>query len=217
MSNMKAASGPHAMSALNPDTLPLPVDADVARALEHEQLVRRQLELLGEDPERDGLLKTPSRVAASLAWLTRGYQLSAEEVVGDAVFAESHENMVMVRDIEMYSLCEHHLLPFFGKVHVAYIPDGHIVGLSKIPRLVEVFARRLQVQERLTEQIAAALTDVLKPKGVGVVIEASHLCMMMRGVEKQNSSTITSALRGVFRDDPKTRDEFLRLAHHTRA
>ena len=181
--------------------------------LEHEQLVRRQLELLGEDPGRDGLLKTPERVAAALAWLTRGYGQTAEEVVGDAMFAEEHHNMVLVRDIEMYSMCEHHLLPFFGKVHVAYIPDGRVVGLSKIPRLVDVFARRLQVQERLTEQVAEALTEVLRPRGVGVVVEAVHLCMMMRGVEKQGSTTITSALRGAFRDDARTRDEFLRLVH----
>jgi GTP cyclohydrolase IA len=180
---------------------------------ELEDLVRRQLALLGEDPGRDGLLKTPERVAKSLAWLTRGYALDPASVIGDAVFEEEHESMVLVRDIEMYSMCEHHMLPFFGKVHVAYIPDGRIVGLSKIPRLVEVFARRLQVQERLTEQVAEALTAVLRPKGVGVVIEAAHLCMMMRGVEKQTSSTITSALRGVFRTDSKTRDEFLRLAH----
>ena len=207
-----------------PDTrdLPLPkgdegldLDPVSARNEEYEQLVRRQLELLGEDPAREGLLKTPLRVANAMAWLTRGYAEDVEDVVGDAVFEERHENMVMVRDIEMYSLCEHHLLPFFGKVHVAYIPDGHIVGLSKIPRLVEVYARRLQVQERLTEQVAEALTRVLQPRGVGVVIEAAHLCMMMRGVEKQTSSTITSALRGVFRDDHKTRDEFLRLAHAT--
>ena len=149
-----------------------------------------------------------------MAWLTRGYGASVSDVVGGGIFrAEGHRNMVMVRDIELYSLCEHHMLPFFGKAHVAYIPDGHIVGLSKIPRIVEVFARRLQVQERLTEQIAAALDDVLKPTGVGVVIEAYHLCMMMRGVEKQNSRTITSAVRGAFRDDPKTREEFLHLAY----
>jgi GTP cyclohydrolase I len=191
----------------------LDLDPVESRSEEYEQAVRRQLELVGEDPDREGLLKTPERVANAMAWLTRGYALTAEDVVGDAVFEETHENMVMVRDIEMYSMCEHHMLPFFGKVHVAYIPDGRIVGLSKIPRLVEVFARRLQVQERLTEQIAEALTRVLRPKGVGVVIEAAHLCMMMRGVEKQTSSTITSALRGVFRDDHKTRDEFLRLAH----
>ncbi len=177
------------------------------------QLVRRQLELLGEDPERRGLIKTPDRVALSLAWLTRGYEQDARKVVGDALFDETHENMVMVRDIELYSLCEHHMLPFYGKAHVAYIPDGRIVGLSKLPRIVDVFAQRLQVQERLTDQIAEALCEILEPLGVGVVIEAYHLCMMMRGVQKQNSKTITSALRGVFRDDPKTRDEFLRLAH----
>ncbi len=145
--------------------------------------------------------------------LTRGYGLEVRDVVGDAVFEESHENMVMVRDIELYSLCEHHMLPFFGKAHVAYIPNGRIVGLSKLPRIVDMFARRLQVQERLTEQIAGAIEDVLEPRGVGVVIEAYHLCMMMRGVEKQNSKTITSAVRGAFRTDAKTRDEFLRLAH----
>jgi GTP cyclohydrolase I len=184
-----------------------------SEALEFSSLVRRQLELLGEDPWREGLKKTPERVTTAMAWLTRGYTLDVGKVVGDAVFEESHENMVVVRDIELYSLCEHHLLPFFGKAHIAYIPDGKIIGLSKLPRIVEVFARRLQVQERLTKQIADAIDDVLKPRGVGVVIEAVHLCMMMRGVEKQNSSTITSALRGQFRDCPMTRDEFLRLAH----
>ncbi len=183
------------------------------RMVEFEAIIQRQLELVGEDPTRDGLHKTPSRVAKSLSWLTRGYGMDARTVIGDALFAESHENMVMVRDIEMYSMCEHHMLPFFGKVHVAYIPSGKIVGLSKLPRVVEVFARRLQVQERLGEQIADAIEDVLAPKGVGVVIEAVHLCMMMRGVEKQNSRTITSSLRGLFRDDAKTRSEFLRLAH----
>jgi GTP cyclohydrolase I len=181
---------------------------------ELEQMIARQLELLGEDAAREGLLKTPARVASSLTWLTRGYDVEPKDVIGDAVFEEAHSNMVMVRDIELYSLCEHHMLPFFGKAHIAYIPDGKIVGLSKIPRIVDVYARRLQVQERMTEQIAQALSDVLHPKGVGVVIEAYHLCMMMRGVQKQNSKTITSALRGVFRDDHKTRDEFLRLAHN---
>jgi GTP cyclohydrolase I len=181
-----------------------------------EDLVRKQLELIGEDPSREGLLKTPARVAASLQWLTRGYEQDARQVIGDAMFDESHSNMVMVRDIELYSMCEHHMLPFYGKAHVAYIPDGKIVGLSKLPRIVDVFAQRLQVQERLTEQIAEAINDVLEPLGVGVVIEAYHLCMMMRGVQKQNSKTITSALRGVFREDPKTRDEFLRLAHNGR-
>ena len=180
---------------------------------DYAEAVRRQLALLGEDPDREGLLKTPVRVANAMAWLTRGYHTCVEDVVGDALFAEEHRNMVMVRDIELYSLCEHHLLPFFGKAHVAYIPNGKIVGLSKLPRIVEVFARRLQVQERLTEEIAGAIERVLKPAGVGVVIEAYHLCMMMRGVEKQNSKTITSALRGAFRDDSKTRSEFLYLAH----
>lgn len=183
--------------------------------LEYENLVRRQLELLGEDAARDGLVKTPERVAKAYAWLTRGYDLRVEDVIGDAVFEESHENMVVVRDIELYSMCEHHMLPFFGKAHIAYVPNGKIVGLSKLPRIVEVFARRLQVQERLTEQVAQAIEDVLSPRGVGVVIEAVHLCMMMRGVEKQNSKTITSALRGQFRDCPMTRDEFLRLAHRS--
>ena len=179
-------------------------------------LTRRELELLGEDPEREGLLKTPQRVANSMTFLTEGYTSSAEEVVGKGIFKEEHDNMIMVRDIELYSLCEHHMLPFFGKAHVAYIPNGKIVGLSKIPRIVDVYARRLQVQERLTEQIADGLCRVVNPSGVGVVIEAFHLCMMMRGVQKQNSKTITSALRGAFREDPKTRDEFLRLAHNGR-
>jgi len=179
----------------------------------YADLVRTQLALLGEDPEREGLVKTPERVATAMEYLTRGYHMSAADVVGDALFAEEHSNMILVRDIELYSLCEHHMLPFFGKCHVAYIPNGRIVGLSKLPRIVEVFARRLQVQARLTEEIAQALEDGLQPQGVGVVIEAVHLCMMMRGVEKQNSATLTSALRGTFRDDARTRDEFLRLAY----
>jgi GTP cyclohydrolase I len=182
-----------------------------AEATPFQALVSEMLRALGEDPARPGLLRTPERVEKSLTWLTRGYELSVGDVVGDAIFEEDHHNMVMVRDIEMYSMCEHHLLPFFGKVHVAYIPAGRIVGLSKLPRIVEVFARRLQVQERLTEQIARAIQDVLQPQGVGVVIEAAHLCMMMRGVEKQTSRTITSAMKGVFLDDLRTREEFLRL------
>jgi GTP cyclohydrolase IA len=187
--------------------------ADTDRDDAFADLIRRELELIGEDPKREGLLETPKRVAKSMKFLTEGYASSAEEVVGKGIFKEEHDNMIMVRDIELYSLCEHHMLPFFGKAHVAYIPNGKIVGLSKIPRIVDVYARRLQVQERLTEEIAEGLCSVLQPSGVGVVIEAYHLCMMMRGVQKQNSKTITSALRGAFREDPKTRDEFLRLAY----
>ena len=176
-----------------------------------QSAVKDMLELVGENPDREGLLKTPERVERAMRWITRGYDLDAAEVIGDALFEESHQNMIVVRDIEFYSMCEHHMLPFFGKAHVAYIPNGRIVGLSKVARVVDVFARRLQVQERLTDQIAEALDDALSPRGVGVVLEASHFCMMMRGVEKQNSRTLTSALRGVFREDASTRDEFLRL------
>ena len=183
-----------------------------SRTASYADLVRQQLGMLGEDPEREGLVRTPARVEAAMAWLTSGYSMTAAGVVGDALFREDHSNMVVVRDIEMYSLCEHHLLPFFGTCHIAYIPNRRVVGLSKLPRIVEVFARRLQVQERLTEQIAEAVQEVLEPRGVGVVIEAAHLCMMMRGVQKQSAKTITSAVRGVFRDDPRTREEFLRLA-----
>jgi GTP cyclohydrolase IA len=197
--------------ALTRDVLPLHGEAVGTDA--YATLVRQQLAMLGEDPEREGLVRTPERVAKAMGFLTSGYSMSLDDAVGDALFEEEHENMVMVRDIELYSLCEHHMLPFFGKAHVAYLPAGKVVGLSKIPRLVNMFARRLQVQERLTVEIAEALEKVLAPRGVGVVIEAFHMCMMMRGVEKQNSRTITSALRGVFRDDGKTRDEFLRLAY----
>lgn len=186
---------------------------DESRDTGFQQEIRKMIAALGEDPERPGLRKTPRRVEAAMRWLTRGYRHSVAEVVGHAIFEEPHESMILVRDIEVYSMCEHHMLPFFGRAHVAYLPDGRIVGLSKIPRIVDVFARRLQVQERLTDQIADALMDVLHPLGAGVVIEASHLCMMMRGVEKQNSRTVTSALRGVFRDDHRTRSEFLRLVH----
>ncbi len=174
-------------------------------------LVHELLEKLDENPARDGLVRTPERVEKSLKWLTRGYHMSVADAIGKAIFAEDHHSMVLVKDIEMYSLCEHHMLPFFGKVHVAYIPNGRIVGLSKLARVVEIFARRLQVQERMTEQIAEALCSVLKPQGVGVICEAYHLCMMMRGVEKQNSKTITSSMQGVFLEDIKTREEFLRL------
>jgi len=179
--------------------------------------VKRILASLGEDPARDGLLKTPTRVDAALRTLTRGYQMSVADVVGDALFEETHQSMILVRDIELYSMCEHHMLPFFGRAHVAYIPNGKIVGLSKLPRIVEVFARRLQVQERLTDQVADAIMDTLHPHGVGVVVDCIHLCMAMRGVEKQNSRTMTSALRGAFRDDPRTRDEFLRLVGPSRS
>ena len=175
--------------------------------------VRSILKAIGEDPDRQGLEKTPQRVETALRWLTRGYDVSVEDIIGDAIFNEDNEEMILVRDIEMYSLCEHHLLPFFGRAHVAYVPNGRLIGLSKLPRIVEVFARRLQVQERLTDQIADAIMETLEPQGVGVVIEAAHLCMMMRGVEKQSSRTVTSAVRGIFRSDSKTRSEFLRLVH----
>ncbi|HKP16175.1 MAG TPA: GTP cyclohydrolase I FolE [Gemmatimonadaceae bacterium] len=209
------ASEPVIRPALHASIHPVDVDELPLDDAGYAELVRRQLTLLGEDPEREGLARTPDRVAKAMHFLTAGYAMTVEGIVGSALFQEEHENMVMVRDIELYSLCEHHMLPFFGKAHIAYIPNGRIVGLSKLPRIVEMFARRLQVQERLTEQVAKAIEDVLAPRGVGVVIEAFHMCMMMRGVEKQNSRTITSALRGVFRDDGKTRDEFLRLAYAT--
>jgi GTP cyclohydrolase IA len=189
------------------------IAAPHAKADALTDLVSQQLELIGEDPDRDGLASTPARVAKALRFLTDGYNKQVSDVVGDALFEEEHDSMVLVRDIELYSLCEHHMLPFYGKAHVAYIPNGRIIGLSKIPRVVDVFARRLQVQERLTQQIADALMEVLEPRGVGVVIEAQHFCMMMRGVEKQNSSTVTSALRGEFKTCEMARQEFLRLAH----
>jgi len=174
-------------------------------------LVRELLEELGEDPRREGLLRTPTRVAAAFRYLLRGYDEDPERVVNDALFHEENDEMICVRDIELYSMCEHHLLPFVGKAHVAYIPDGRILGFSKIPRLVDVFARRLQVQERLTTQIAETLNRLLQPQGVAVVIEATHLCMTMRGVQKQNSVAVTSAMLGVFREDRATRNEFLDL------
>ena len=176
-----------------------------------EELIAEILHRIDNDPERAGIQKTPERIARSLAFLTEGYKKDPHEVVNGALYKQDHQNMVLVKDIEIYSLCEHHLLPFFGKAHIAYIPDGHILGLSKFARLTEIYARRLQTQERLTEQIAQAVWETTTPKGVAVVIEASHLCMMMRGVQKQNSKTITSAMRGVFLDDQRTRDEFLGL------
>ncbi|MDR0666063.1 MAG: GTP cyclohydrolase I FolE [Campylobacteraceae bacterium] len=178
---------------------------------EFEQAVKKILELIGEDTSRDGLLKTPSRVAKAWEFLTEGYNLDPKQVLNDALFESSNNEMVLVRNIEFYSMCEHHLLPIIGRVHVAYIPNGKVVGLSKIPRMVDIFARRLQIQEQLTEQIAHAIDDVIKPRGVGVVVEARHMCVEMRGVEKINSTTTTSALRGIFIKNTDTRREFFSL------
>jgi GTP cyclohydrolase I len=175
-----------------------------------QDLYREIIARIGEDPSRDGLVATPARVEKALAYLTKGYREDPNEILHDALFDVDYDEMVIVKDVEMYSLCEHHMLPFFGKVHVAYIPKGKVIGLSKIARLVEVFARRLQVQERMTRQIADAIQEAIEPQGVGVVIEARHLCMMMRGIEKQNSSTVTSAMVGVFQKK-ETRSEFLSL------
>jgi len=179
-----------------------------------ERTVLQMLEELGEDTKREGLERTPHRVAKALAFLTSGYKKDIKNELNGAVFNEKYSEMVIVKDIDFFSMCEHHMLPFFGKAHVAYIPNGKIIGLSKIPRIVEVFARRLQVQERMTQQIADTLYDALNPMGVGIVIEARHMCMMMRGVEKQNSVATTSAMLGTFRDDVKTRQEFLTLIGH---
>ncbi len=176
-----------------------------------EKIINELLLEIGEDSQREGLLSTPKRVAKAYEFLTSGYQKNIEEVLNNAIFTEKYDEMVLVKNIDFYSLCEHHMLPFYGKVHVAYIPDGKIVGLSKIPRIVDVFARRLQVQERMTQQIADTIEKYLHPIGVAVVSEAYHMCMMMRGVEKQNSSATSSAMHGVFKDDSKTRSEFLNL------
>ena len=176
-----------------------------------EELLRELLVRLGEDPEREGLLRTPERMSRALQYLTKGYQEDPEELLKGAMFTVDYDEMVIVKDVEMFSLCEHHILPFFGKVHVAYIPKGKVIGLSKIPRLIDAFARRLQVQERLTTQIAECIQNAIKPEGVGVVVEARHLCMMMRGVEKQHSSAVTSSMLGSFREQQQTRDEFLAL------
>ena len=176
-----------------------------------EQFVQQLLGELGEDPSREGLVDTPSRVWKSLSFLTDGYGQDPADVVGDALFEERYDEIVAVRDIEFFSLCEHHMLPFFGRAHISYLPDGKIVGLSKLPRIVDLFSHRLQVQERLTMQIADALEAVLQPRGIGVVLEGSHLCMMMRGVQKQSSQTVTSAMRGTFKDDARTRAEFFEL------
>ena len=176
-----------------------------------EKLIKQLLKELGEDPTREGLERTPERVTKSLQFLTKGYKEDPIKVINSAIFNEKYDDMIIVKDIEIFSMCEHHLLPFFGKCHVAYIPNGKIVGLSKIPRMVEIFARRLQVQERLTHQIAHTLYDALKPRGVAVTIEAKHMCMVMRGVEKQNSVATTSSMLGAFRKNLSTREEFLRL------
>jgi GTP cyclohydrolase I len=176
-----------------------------------QDLYRELLIRIGEDPTRDGLLRTPERMEKSMAFLTRGYNMSVTDVLHNALFDVDYDEMVIVKDVEFYSMCEHHLLPFFGKAHVAYVPNGKVIGLSKIPRLVDVFARRLQVQERLTRQIADAITEAINPQGVAVILEAEHLCMMMRGVEKQHSATVTSAMLGVFKTQLQTRNEFLSL------
>jgi GTP cyclohydrolase I len=178
---------------------------------EFEQAVTKILELIGEDPQREGLLKTPHRVAKALGFLTEGYRQDPKEILNQALFSTSNDEMVLVRDIEFYSMCEHHILPIIGRAHVAYIPDGKVVGLSKIPRIVNVFARRLQIQEQMTEQIADAISETIKPKGVAVVLHARHMCMEMRGVQKINSTTVSSALRGLFKSDERTRNEFYNL------
>ncbi|HSE48066.1 MAG TPA: GTP cyclohydrolase I FolE [Terriglobales bacterium] len=176
-----------------------------------EELTREMLVRLGEDPNREGLVRTPERFAKALQYLTKGYNEDPKTILNDALFTVNYDEMVIVKDVEMFSLCEHHVLPFYGKVHVAYVPNGKVIGLSKIPRLIDVFARRLQVQERLTTQIAETIMDAIQPQGVGVVIEARHLCMMMRGVEKQHSAALTSSMQGLFRDCAETRAEFLSL------
>jgi GTP cyclohydrolase I len=176
-----------------------------------DELYRKILEEIGEDPEREGLVKTPRRAADAMRFLTRGYHQDVHAVLNGAIFEEPYDDMIIVKDIEFYSMCEHHLLPFFGRCHVGYLPNGRIIGVSKIARVVEMFSRRLQVQERLTHQIAHALHEALNPRGVGVVMEARHLCMMIRGIEKQNSKMITSDVLGLFRSDARTRDEFMKL------
>ena len=183
------------------------------KAEKFEEAVRTILRLIGEDPEREGLLKTPHRVYKAFEHMCEGYEKDPRKVLNDALFESGNDEMVLVRDIEFYSLCEHHLLPIIGRAHVAYIPDGKVVGLSKIPRMVNIFARRLQIQERMTEQIADAILETVKPKGVAVVLEARHMCMQMRGVEKINSTTVSSALRGLFKSDARTREEFMSMVN----
>lgn len=188
-----------------------PIPTSTLTSASFEELVREMIVRLGENPAREGLARTPERVHKAYEYLTRGYKQDPEALLKDALFTVNYDEMVIVKDIEMYSLCEHHMLPFIGKVHVAYIPNGKVVGLSKIPRLIELFSRRLQIQERLTTQIAETIQKVIQPQGVGVVIEARHLCMMMRGVEKQHSAAVTSSMLGCFRDEQETRTEFLSL------
>ncbi|KUL32805.1 GTP cyclohydrolase I FolE [Chlorobium limicola] len=211
LENKSIVSSGRASQCIDDDCLHELQDTDTGALSRIADAVSSMLDGVGEDPEREGLVKTPERVARSMRFLTRGYRQDPEEVLKKAVFTEAYDEMVLVRDIDIFSMCEHHLLPFFGKAHVAYIPDGKIVGLSKIARVVEVYARRLQVQERLTQQIRDAIQNVLNPKGVAVVIEARHMCMVMRGVEKLNSITTTSAMSGEFLASPSTRSEFLRL------
>ena len=187
------------------------VESPTLTSASFEELMKEILVRLGEDPEREGLERTPARVHKAFEFLTRGYHEDPEALLKNALFTVSYDEMVIVKDVEMFSLCEHHMLPFFGKVHVAYIPNGKVIGLSKVPRLIEVFSRRLQIQERLTTQIAEIIQNVIQPQGVGVVIEARHLCMMMRGVEKQHSAAVTSSMLGCFREEQETRQEFLSL------
>src|SRR5882672_7565268 len=200
-----------AMTAKDGDALVLAPEHD-RRSL--EELVREMLPQLGEDPDREGLQRTPVRVAKALQFLTSGYQADIGKIVNEALYSVKYDEMVIVKDIEFFSLCEHHLLPFFGKMHVAYLPRDRVIGLSKIPRIVDVFARRLQIQERLTQEVAHTIQEAIDPVGVGVICEARHFCMMMRGVEKQHSGAMTSAMLGDFRDKKKTRDEFLALVNH---
>jgi GTP cyclohydrolase I len=181
-----------------------------------KELVRELLIAIGEDPEREGLVRTPQRIAASLEFLTSGYRMDAKKLINKACFTQDTDSMVIVRDIEIYSLCEHHMLPFFGRCHIGYIPQGKVFGVSKLARLADMYARRLQLQERLTEQISSAIMETINPRGVGVMIQAQHLCMMMRGVEKQNSMMVTSSLLGTFRENPTTREEFLALVTRPR-
>lgn len=213
MKNNKAVLMESGIDGREPgDWLPEPTESTAAAGDETiSSMMRKILVKIGEDPDREGLMRTPDRAEKALRYLTSGYQMDVNEIVNGALFTHECDEMVIVRDIEFFSMCEHHLLPFFGKVHVAYLPDKKVIGLSKIPRLVDGFARRLQLQERLTQQVAETIRDVLEPRGVGVICEARHFCMMMRGVEKQHSGTLTSAMLGDFRSRKETRDEFLSL------